>query len=143
MPSFAGHRETWAQLGRKTPLLRYPFHRVSASKANGSNGSYGRGGGDRKQCYWNFTDLEEMRRSTKALKRHTEEHEAILIGPLMDPRLFRVSEISFFMALSPTALSRRSAPGPNLTARMASRPQNLTQNEIRAHQLAQKMHLGS
>jgi hypothetical protein len=37
---------------------------------------------------WNFKDLEEMLGSAKALKRHTEEHEGILIGPSMAPRFF-------------------------------------------------------
>src|SRR5258708_224222 len=39
--------DCWAELGRKTNPCAMKSQGVSASKANGFNGTYGRGGGDR------------------------------------------------------------------------------------------------
>jgi hypothetical protein len=36
----------------------------------------------------NFKDLEEMPRSAKTLRRHSEEPGGIIIGPSMAPRFF-------------------------------------------------------
>ena len=50
-----------------------------------------------------------MRRNIKALKRHSEGHKGILIGPSMAPRFFRVSKTRGVFS---TAATGMSASGP-------------------------------
>jgi len=54
------------------------------------NGMVGGAVGIENNSVWNFKELEEIRRSVKALKRNNEEHEGILDGPSMAPRFFSV-----------------------------------------------------
>jgi hypothetical protein len=75
---------------------------------------------------WNFKELEEMQCSAKTLKRNSEESHGILIGPPMAPHFFEFPKDSCAVAILPTSLTRKSASGPNLAARMASRPSTVT-----------------
>ena len=61
----------------------------------------------------NFKDLEERRRSAKALKRNNTESSGILIGPSMVPRFFEVRKIPFWWISGPHAIATKSASGPN------------------------------
>jgi hypothetical protein len=67
-----------------------------------------------------FKDLRGMQGNTKLLKRDDGERKEILIAPLKLPG-FLGPWNSFVVRFSPIVLDRKSASGPNLAARMASR----------------------
>jgi len=69
---------------------------------------------------WDFEDLRGLRRNTKSLKRNDGGRKGILIAPLMLPRS-SLPLNSFCCVLSLLPGKEKSASGPNLAARMASR----------------------
>ncbi|MGB7154934.1 MAG: hypothetical protein WBD08_12110, partial [Candidatus Acidiferrales bacterium] len=81
---------------------------------------------------WDFRDLAGMRENSKSLKRNAGEPEGILIGPSKAPRFFflilRRIHCFFFL----TVRKRKSASGPNLATRMASRQMKLWKDSIDA-----------
>ncbi len=94
-----------------------------------------------------------MRENAKTLRRNSAEHEGILIGPSMAPRFSTVDEIH--SVASHSFANTKSASGPNLAARMASRHVNQislvttrlarcyqTGHRARAHQFARAVATG-
>ena len=80
----------------------------------------GRDSGDRNNDEWNFKDLRGMRRNAKLLKRNDGERKGSLIALSKLPRFSSVVDI-LKVDFSTHCLQLRSASGPRISARMASR----------------------
>jgi hypothetical protein len=70
-----------------------------------------------------------MHRNAKSLKRNNREREGILIAPSKLPECSSIVEISAPNFLI-HRMQQKSASGPRLAARMASRPSDLDLNNI-------------